>query len=214
MTRIVLLLAISLMILVGPGITGGADERKIAENSPSKQAARDRDADEVPLQLEFLFVHYYGANLDDLERRATWISEYDLAVALHLVKLAEVDLDDIVTWRREGSSWDSITRRCQLGCEVFYVDIPAKVTLPAPYARPYATWRKRPGADLRLTDEEVRELVLLAAISEHCRLAPAEVVELRSSGQTPRAIVAMHPAPDSVEDAAPPLPEPDESERR
>ena len=213
MTRIVLLLAISLRILVATGITGGVDQRKIAENTTSKPASLVRDPDDVPLQLEFLFVHYYGADLDDLERRATWISEYDLAVALHLVKLAEVDLDDIVTWRREGSSWDSITRRCQLGCEAFYVDIPANVTLPAPYARPYATWRAHPGADLRLTDEEVRELVILAAISEHCRLAPEEVVELRSAGQTPRAIVAMHPAADSVEDAAPPLPEPDESER-
>ncbi|MFQ5599625.1 MAG: hypothetical protein ACE5G2_03635 [Candidatus Krumholzibacteriia bacterium] len=164
--------------------------------------------DPVSLQLGFLFVNYYGADLEKLEQRAAWISEFDLAVALQLVRLSDADLDDIVTWRREGGSWDAITRRCRLGCEIFFVELPVNLELPEPYARPYATWSTRPGADQRLTDEEVRELVILRAMSEHCQLAPEDVVRLRSAGQSPKAIVAVHPPSRRAENAAPPVPAP------
>lgn len=205
MPRLTMRLAFSLLLLSATTASADSDpEHPITTDPP--QVPVMFDVDDVPQQLGFLFVDYYGADLQDLEKRATWISEYDLAVALHLTRLADIDLDEIVKWRREGSSWDAITRRCALGCEVFYVDIPNDVTLPAPYARPYVTWRQQPGADLRLTDEEVRELVLLAALSEHCSLAPEQVVQLRSAGQTPRAIFAMHPASRDTENTTPSLP--------
>ncbi len=147
-----------------------------------------------PLQLGFLFAGYYGADVADLERRAAWISESDLAVALNLVRLADTSLDDVVGWRRAGSSWDAITRRCGRGCEVYFVALPADLRLPEPYARPYRTWASRPGADQRLTDEEVRELVILGALSDFCGLPPQDVVRLRAAGQSPKAIAAVHPA--------------------
>ena len=162
---------------------------------------------EAPLQLGFLFVNHYGANLEELETRAAWVSEYDLAVALQLASVSNTDLDEIITWRREGSSWDAITRRCQLGCEIYYIELAADVELSAPYARPYIVWDETPGADQRLTDEEIRELVLMAALSDHCKTPPEQIVRLRMAGQTPRAIVALHRPDRDAEYAAPPLPE-------
>jgi len=146
-----------------------------------------------PLQLGFLFAGYYGADLSGLERRSAWISESDLAVALQIERLTHRRLDDIVTWRREGSSWDAITRRCNLGCEVYFVQLPADLPLPEPYARPYRLWRQQPGVDQRLSDAEVREMVLLHALSDYCSIAPPEVVRLRAAGQSPKAIAAAHP---------------------
>ena len=161
---------------------------------------------DIPLQLGFLFVHHFDQDLEELEKHASWISERDLAVALRLVALADVELDQIVAWRREGSSWDAITRRCQLGCEVFYVALPNAFELAPPYSRPYEAWHARPGSDQRLTDEEVRELVVLQALSDYCQLPPENIVLLRIAGQSPKAIVSVHPAPSQVENAAPPVP--------
>ncbi len=153
---------------------------------------RDASADRGPSQIGFLFVNYYGRDLAELERRATWISEYDLAVALHLERRSDVALDQIVAWRREGSSWDAITRRCGLGAETYFV--PLRTTaLPEPYARPYVMWKQRPGSDQRLSDVEVRELVLLRAMSDYCSASAEEVVRLRAAGHTPKAIVAERP---------------------
>jgi hypothetical protein len=161
---------------------------------------------DVPLQLGFLFVNHYGADLKALEARAAWVSEYDLAVALQLASISRTKLDEIISWRREGSSWDAITRRCQLGCEVYFIELSADVELSAPYARPYAVWDETPGADQRLTDEEIRELVLMAALSKHCKIEPEQVVRLRMAGQTPRAIVALHRPDRDIEYATPPVP--------
>lgn len=162
---------------------------------------------DVPLQLGFLFVNHYGATLEELEPRAAWVSEYDLVVALELARVSDTELDDIIGWRREGSSWDAITRRCGLGCEIYYVELAADVELVEPYARPYRVWDEEPQSDQRLKDEEIRELVLMSALSEHCRVPAEEIVRLRMAGQTPRAIVAMHRPDRDAEYAAPPVPD-------
>ncbi len=159
----------------------------------SADDASSPSSERGPSQIGFLFVNYYHSDLAELESRATWISEYDLAVALHLVRASGIELDEIVAWRREGSSWDAITRRCGLGCEIYFVELTAETALAEPYARPYLTWDARPGADQRLSDVEVRELVLLRAMSDYLRASADEVVTLRTAGQSPKAIAAMHP---------------------
>jgi hypothetical protein len=146
-------------------------------------AARDREvrADAArPLQLDFLFEHRFGADLNALQRHAAWLSEYDLLVALHLEHVSARSLDEIIAWRREGSSWDAITRRCGLGSETYRLTLPTSLALRGPYARPYATWRQNSRADLRLTDEEVRELVLLRTLRDHCRLTAEDIVRRRT----------------------------------
>ena len=164
----------------------------VALRAPAEDASAPI-VDSGPSQIGFLFVNYYGTDMVELERRAAWISEYDVAVALHLVRRSNVEFDEIVAWRRAGSSWDAITRHCGLGCEVYYVRLQPDTALQEPYARPYATWDERPGVDLRLTDVEIRELVLLRAMSDYCQASADEVVTLRSAGQSPKAIAADHP---------------------
>jgi len=114
-----------------------------------------------------------------------------------------------------------ITRRCHRDASFYYVEVPADVSGP-PYGRAHGYWRKHPKGDLHLTDEEIREFVMVQAVAEHCRLAPADVVRRRSHGESARNINAHRsskggdssPAPRSVaskgshkEDTAPRLPE-------
>ena len=150
---------------------------------------RDAQADLArPLQLDFLFEHHFAADLNALQGHAAWLSEYDLLVALHLEHVSVRSLDEIIAWRREGNSRDAITRRCGRGSEAYRLALPAGLALRGPYARPYATWRQNPRADLRLTDEEVRELVLLRTLRDHCRLTAEDIVRRRTAGQSPRSI--------------------------
>lgn len=161
-------------------------------------AARDRDVHaepSQPLQLGFLFERHFGADPAAVERFVAWVSEYDLLVALHLERVSTHDRDTIIAWRRAGSSWDTITRRCGLVCGIYFVDLPTDQELRGPYARPYVTWRAQPGADQRLSDEEVRELVLLRVLRDTYHLAPGEVARRRAAGESPRAIVASHTPP-------------------
>jgi hypothetical protein len=163
-------------------------------------------SDPTGLQLDFLYEDYSGFERAALARRAAWLGESDLLVALELARRSRADLDVIVTWRREGASWDAVTRRCQLRCDVFYVVLPARLELAPPYARAYRQWRLSPGADLHLADNEIRELVLMRAVSEHCRIAPEQVVRLRNAGHGPRDIALTFGSLRSGEDAAPRAP--------
>ena len=153
-------------------------------------AARDRDAHAEPsrtLELGFLFERHFGADAATLAPLIDWVSEYDLLVALHLERVSRHDRDTIIAWRRAGGSWDSITRRCGLACNIYYVAMPADTELHGPYERPYATWKAQPSVDQRLSDEEVRELVLLRVLRDAARLSAAEVARRRAAGATPRA---------------------------
>lgn len=165
-------------------------------------AAEERPEPEVrvaTLEMGFLFERHFGADRDALQSQARWISESDLVVALQLRRLTRIDLDTIIGWRREGSSWDAISRKCGLRAHAFYVELPESQPLRGPYVRPYSLWREAPGADLRLTDEEVRELVLLRTLRDFCQLPAAEVVRLRMSGRSPETIAATHgPGRDGV----------------
>jgi hypothetical protein len=169
----------------------------LALAAPAENALRGRapvpQARPATLQLQPLFADHYRADPVELARSAGWMSEYDLAVALHLVRRSRVDLDRIVAWRREGGSWDAITRRCGLSAGVYHVPLPEDAELPEPYARPYQRWRANPGADQRLTDEEVRELVILRALSQYCAIPAEKVVRSRAAGQTPEAIIEQRP---------------------
>jgi hypothetical protein len=160
-------------------------------------AAEERpeaEARAATLELGFLYERHFGADRASMQQQARWVSESDLVVALQLRRLSRTDLDTIIGWRREGSSWDSISRRCGLRAHAFYVELPASQELRGPYVRPYSLWRQTPGADLRLTDEEVRELALLRTLRDYCDLPAAEVVRLRLSGRSPETIAATHGA--------------------
>lgn len=157
--------------------------------------AEERTTRETPvttLPLGFLIEQHFGVDRASLQEQAQWISESDLIVALQLRRQTHRDLQHLIGWRREGASWDEIARRCGLTGVAFFVPLPASQTLRGPYVRPYTFWRKSPGADLKLTDEEVRELALLRTLRDFCQLSAAEVVRLRTSGRSPETIAASY----------------------
>jgi hypothetical protein len=138
------------------------------------------------LQFDFLYSDYHTEPLV-VQRYAAEVGESDLLVALYLAQVTGAGLDVIVNWRRSGMSWDRITRSCHRDGRIYYVELPPEVTSP-PYGRAHGYWKRHPRRDLALTDTEIRELVLVRALSAHARLSPAEVVRMRTRGESPRAI--------------------------
>lgn len=153
------------------------------------------------LELDFLFTDYYGLSHDRMRQCSSVLDEHDLLVALHLVRVTGVDFEIVARWRRDGQSWDDITRRCRRDCSIYYVALPAEARPGPPFGRAYGHWRKHPKGDLRLGDDEIQALVLLRSLSQHSGIAAEEVARRRSRGESPRAIAARH---DMREDTAPP----------
>jgi hypothetical protein len=142
------------------------------------------------LQFDFLYSDY-GMDRPRVEREISYVPETDLLVALHLARISGVDLDVIVGWRRNGMSWDTITRRCHRDARAYYVMLPPEATGP-PYGRAHGYWKKHGRCDLQLTDVEIRELVLVQVLATHCKMEPAEVVRMRAHGSSPRSIASAH----------------------
>lgn len=146
------------------------------------------------LELDFLFTDYYGLSHSRMRQCSSVLDEHDLLVALHLVRISGVDFEIIARWRRDGQSWDEITRRSRHDCSIYYVALPKDARPGPPFGRAYGHWRKHPKGDLRLEDEEVHALVLLRALSEHSGVAADEVARLQAKGERPRAIAARRGA--------------------
>jgi len=151
------------------------------------------------LQFEFLY-NDYGVDRSHAAREVARLGEADFLVALHLARVSGANVNLVITWRRGGMSWDSITRRCKRDGRIYFVELPVEATGP-PYGRAHGYWRRHPRTDLHLTDVEIRELVLVRSVASHCKLPCAEVVRLRVRGESPRAI-AGHGRHDH-EDASP-----------
>jgi hypothetical protein len=154
------------------------------------------------LQFDFLYSSY-GVQPDFVEHEVIFVGEPDLLVSLHLARATAIDVNVIVGWRRAGMSWDRITRRCHKDSRVYYVDLPDDVTGPL-YARARGHWKKHRRGDIALTDAEIRELVLVLALSGHCKVPAAEVVRRRAAGENAGAIAAGRKS--RSEDTAPKAP--------
>jgi hypothetical protein len=153
------------------------------------------------LQFDFLYSDY-GADRRVVEREVAVLGEPDLLVALHLCRVADVELDVVVGWRRSGLSWDAITRRCHRDATIYYIDVPADVSGP-PYGRAHGHWKKHPRGDLKLQDAEIREFVLVQSLATHCGVPAADIVQRRVRGENAKAIATHRPARRG-EDTAPP----------
>jgi hypothetical protein len=154
-----------------------------------------------PPALQFGFLYRdYGVDRSRAEREVTHLGEADFLVALHVARATGMDLSVVVAWRRGGMSWDAITRRCKRDGRIYYVELPPEATGP-PYGRAHGHWRRHPHSDIRLTDEEIRELVLVRSVADHCKLPCGEVIRLRVRGESPKAIAEHRRR--GPEDAAP-----------
>jgi hypothetical protein len=155
-------------------------------------------------QFDFLYSDY-GVAPQRVESGVACVGEPDYLVALQLARVSGVDIAVIIDWRRQGTSWDTITRKCHRDGAIYYTELPADVSGP-PYGRAHGYWKKHGKCDLKLTDAEIREFVLVQALSTHCRTSSSEVVRSRAAGKSPRAIATGSRAARPREDAAPQAP--------
>jgi hypothetical protein len=106
-------------------------------------------------------------------------------VVFFMAARAHVEPSVIIGFRTRGMSWLDITFRCGLTPEIFYVPVTIDKVGP-PYGKAYGYYKKyRPSKQWKkivLTDHEVNDLVNLRFMSEHYRIAPEAVMEMRGRG--------------------------------
>ena len=108
------------------------------------------------------------------ERR---ISDDDLPVVFFIARHAGVSPARIVDLRLRGLSWWDISVRFGLSRDIYYV--PVAVAPGPPYGKAYGHYKKSGGARSALADDDVVNLVHLRFISEHYRIPPERVIEIR-----------------------------------
>ena len=121
------------------------------------------------------------------ERR---IPDDEIPVALFIARHAGVPWGRVVDMRLSGASWWDISVRLGVQPEVYYV--PVAVVSGPPYGRAlghYKNKHRKQWSTIVLSDADVVNLVELRFLSEHYRVAPERIVELR--GKT-RDFVAIH----------------------
>ena len=121
------------------------------------------------------------------ERR---IPDDEIPVALFIARHASVPWATVVNMRLRGHSWWDISVRFGLAPEVYYV--PVAVTPGPPYGRALGHYKKKGRQQWKtivLSDADIVNLVELRFLSEHYRVAPERIIDLR--GQN-RDFVSVH----------------------
>jgi hypothetical protein len=121
------------------------------------------------------------------ERR---IPDDEIPVALFIARHAGVPWGRVVDMRLRGDSWWDISVRLGVSPEVYYV--PVAVVSGPPYGRALGHYKKKHRKEWRtivLTDADVVNLVELRFLSEHYRVPPERVIELRGRD---RDFVVIH----------------------
>ena len=121
------------------------------------------------------------------ERR---IPDDEIPVALFLARHAGVPWGRVVDMRLSGASWWDISVRLGVKPDVYYV--PVAVVSGPPYGRALGHYKKKHRKEWRaivLNDADIVNLVELRFLSEHYRVAPERVIELRGHD---RDFVAVH----------------------
>jgi hypothetical protein len=108
------------------------------------------------------------------------IRDDELPVVLFLAQRASVSPSTIVDLRLRGLSWWDISVRYGIGPEVYYV--PVAVTPGPPYGKAYGHYKKprKQWKTIVLSDDDVVNLVHVRFLSEHYRVPPERVIEVRA----------------------------------
>jgi len=111
----------------------------------------------------------------------------ELPVIYFLAARAQVAPSVIIDLRIKGMSWLDVTFHFGLTPEIYYIPVTVEKVGP-PYGKAYGYYKKyRPNKEWKkivLSDHEVLDLVNLRFISEHYRLTPEVVMEMRSQGKS------------------------------
>jgi hypothetical protein len=113
----------------------------------------------------------------------------ELPVIFFLAQKAKVGPDAVVDLRVGGRSWLDITYYYGMGADIFYV--PVKSIDGPPYGKALGYYKSRPKKEwkyIKLSDDDVVNLVNLKFISSHYGYSPDDVIKMRSDGKSFLAI--------------------------
>jgi hypothetical protein len=116
------------------------------------------------------------------ERR---IPDEELPVIFFLAQRARVAPMVIVELRLGGRSWLDITHFYGLGAEIYHINV--KTVSGPPYGKALGYYKNRPKRDwryIKLSDDDVINLVNLKFISGHYGYSPDTVIKMRSIGKS------------------------------
>lgn len=129
--------------------------------------------------------YYHVPQSEVMVVRDRGIPDDELPVVFFLAARARVSPRTVVDLRLGGWSWDRITVHYGFGPDIYYVPVPVMVEGP-PYGHAYGYYKKHPRREwkkMRLGDDDIVNLVDLRFVSEHEKVAPQEIIRLRSAGK-------------------------------
>lgn len=159
-------------------------------------SAQERVADSPQIQEYFRGVaDHFRLPPEEVFILGDWrLPPEEVPALLFVSRRAGVSPEAIAALRRNGRSWGELTRRYDLGSDVYHVDLPA---VAGSLARARALFEGRPRADweaIELTDSEIVGLVNLKVLSEVLGIPPGRVLEARErAGSYPAAYQRLHP---------------------
>ena len=112
------------------------------------------------------------------------IPDEELPVVFFIAGRAGVAPKVIVNLRLGGSSWYDISIRYGIYPDAYY--IPLKVRPGPPYGKAYGYYKNRPKKEwkkIKLSDNDIINLVNLKFISEHNKYSPEKIIKMRSKGE-------------------------------
>ena len=118
------------------------------------------------------------------------IPDDEIPVALFIARHAGVPWGRVVDMRLRGDSWWDISVRLGVRPDVYY--IPVAVSPGPPYGRAlghYKNKHRKQWSTVVLSDADVVNLVELRFLSEHYKVPPERIIELRGKD---RDFVAIH----------------------
>ncbi len=131
--------------------------------------------------------------------RERHIPDEEMPVVFFIARKANVPPSSIIAMRLKGNSWMEITLRFGLDPEIYYVPVGREISGP-PYGKAYGhfkhghkhkkggpPWRRGEENEGRyrasLGDDDIVNFVNLKFMSEHYRLQPEDVIDMRSRGR-------------------------------
>lgn len=131
-------------------------------------------------RIRFVYSDYYNVEPDVIYQcEHMGIPVEEVPVVLFLSKRSRVKPEVIIKWRLAGMSWHEITIKLKLNPDIFIVPIPVHIKVGPPYGRAYGYWRKHKHLKIKLSDEEITELIHLRIASEYYKIKPEEVLKRR-----------------------------------
>ncbi len=114
------------------------------------------------------------------------IPDEELPVVYFLAAKAKVKPEEVIKFRLRKWGWMKIANKLRVHPEVFYIELnerPSGMYYGKAFGQ-YYKYERRKWNKIRLSDEDVVNIVNLKVISEHYRRNPVEIIKMRETGKT------------------------------